>query len=203
MAAANSSSFEYDPAADVCYRRLDFLGFPGFRVGDDGSVWTAWRLIPLGVGVGTRSEVSDAWSPLRICRVRRGVYRGISLRDRFKKGSRTTIHRLVLLAFAGPCPPGMECRHLDGNPANNRLRNVCWGTHRANIGDRGRHGTTARGERVGNAKLSDEHAAAIIPRVDSGESRTQIATEYGVSRSIISQLARGKTFKHLRRGVSL
>src|SRR5262249_43840339 len=26
------------------------------------------------------------------------------------------VHALVLLAFVGPCPPGMECRHLDGNP---------------------------------------------------------------------------------------
>lgn len=36
------------------------------------------------------------------------------------------VHRLVLETFVGPCPPGMECRHLDGNPLNNKLNNLCW-----------------------------------------------------------------------------
>jgi HNH endonuclease/NUMOD4 motif len=30
------------------------------------------------------------------------------------------VHRLVLEAFVGPCPPGQECRHLNGNPSDNR-----------------------------------------------------------------------------------
>lgn len=30
-------------------------------------------------------------------------------------GRRVQVHRLVLEAFVGPCPPGMECRHLDGD----------------------------------------------------------------------------------------
>jgi hypothetical protein len=31
-----------------------------------------------------------------------------------------TEHSLVLLAWAGPCPPGKEASHLDDNPLNNR-----------------------------------------------------------------------------------
>lgn len=50
-------------------------------------------------------------------------------------------HRLVLLAFVGPCPEGMECCHRDGNPANNRLTNLRWDTLSANRLDRVRHGT--------------------------------------------------------------
>ena len=49
------------------------------------------------------------------------------------------VHRLLLAAFVGPCPEGMECRHLDGNRLNNKLENLCWGTHYENIQDRTRH----------------------------------------------------------------
>jgi hypothetical protein len=31
-----------------------------------------------------------------------------------------TMQKIVLRTFAGECPPGMEARHLDGDPANNR-----------------------------------------------------------------------------------
>jgi hypothetical protein len=31
-----------------------------------------------------------------------------------------TVHSLVLLGHAGPCPPGLESRHLDDDPLNNR-----------------------------------------------------------------------------------
>lgn len=51
------------------------------------------------------------------------------------------VHRLVLEAFDGPCPEGMECRHLDGDPTNNRLANLRWGTRSENNLDRVAHGT--------------------------------------------------------------
>lgn len=50
------------------------------------------------------------------------------------------VHRAVLTAFVGPCPPGMECRHLDGNAANNHLSNLVWGTPAENRQDIIRHG---------------------------------------------------------------
>lgn len=50
------------------------------------------------------------------------------------------VHRLVLEAFIGPCPPGMECRHLDDNKTHNRLPNLCWGTRIENRADMIRNG---------------------------------------------------------------
>jgi hypothetical protein len=38
------------------------------------------------------------------------------------------VHRLVLAAFVGPCPPGMESQHRDGNLANNMLANLRYAT---------------------------------------------------------------------------
>lgn len=50
------------------------------------------------------------------------------------------IHRLVLDAFVGPCPPGMECAHLNGIPSDNRLENLRWCTPAENYADRIRQG---------------------------------------------------------------
>lgn len=46
-----------------------------------------------------------------------------------------TVHSLVLEAFVGPCPPGMEARHADDNPLNNNLNNLSWGTRSENSDD--------------------------------------------------------------------
>lgn len=54
------------------------------------------------------------------------------------------IHQLVLEAFVGLAPEGMECRHLDGDPDNNFLSNLAWGTRTENAQDSIRHGTKAR-----------------------------------------------------------
>lgn len=51
-----------------------------------------------------------------------------------------TIHGLVLAAFDGPRPDDLETRHLDGNPTNNRLSNLIYGTGTENQLDRVRHG---------------------------------------------------------------
>lgn len=51
------------------------------------------------------------------------------------------VHILVLEAFDKPCPPGMECRHDDGDRANARLTNLSWGTGSENNLDQVRHGT--------------------------------------------------------------
>lgn len=58
-------------------------------------------------------------------------------------GARKTlsVHVAVLEAFSGPRPPGLVCRHMDGNPANNTLANLQWGTPSDNNYDKRRHGT--------------------------------------------------------------
>jgi hypothetical protein len=51
------------------------------------------------------------------------------------------VHKLVLLAFVGPAPEGHECLHQNGDPSDNRLENLRWGTRGDNIRDAIRHGT--------------------------------------------------------------
>ncbi len=56
-------------------------------------------------------------------------------------GRQYAVHRLVLLAFVGPCPEGQEALHQNGDPSDPRLTNLRWGTHSENQLDQVRHGT--------------------------------------------------------------
>jgi hypothetical protein len=102
-------------------------------------------------------------------------------------------HKLVMEAFVGVRPQGMECCHNDGNPQNNYLSNLRWDTPISNQADRVRHGTTNRGEQCGNAKLTLEQVRAI--RQDNRLQRI-IAAEYGVKDNTISRIKSGKRWTH-------
>lgn len=109
------------------------------------------------------------------------------------------VHRLVLEAFVGPCPDGMECRHLNGDPADNRLENLCWGAHIENMRDRAEHGTAAKGERNAKAKLT-EAAVREIRRLRLSEKLPLhvIAGRYGVSSCTVASIALRRTWAHVR-----
>lgn len=57
-----------------------------------------------------------------------------------------SVHRLVLEAFVGQCPDGMECCHNNGIANDNRIENLRWDTHENNNKDRKRHGTYKTGK---------------------------------------------------------
>lgn len=57
------------------------------------------------------------------------------------KRSLKNVHRLVAEVFLGPCPDEMEVCHNNGDPSDNRVANLRWGTHRENILDKEVHGT--------------------------------------------------------------
>lgn len=52
----------------------------------------------------------------------------------------TSVHVIVAAAFLGPCPPGMEVRHKNGDPADNQVSNLTYGTHAENMQDQILHG---------------------------------------------------------------
>ena len=51
------------------------------------------------------------------------------------------VHRLVLAAFEGECPPGFEACHNDGDPGNNRIENLRYDTRSSNAKDAVQHRT--------------------------------------------------------------
>jgi hypothetical protein len=105
-----------------------------------------WRAVPDYEGY---YEVSDQgrlrslrYTPPRI--LRGGTDRcGYNRFTLTRQGSQKTasIHGLVMLAFVGPLPEGMEVRHRNGDPSDNRLANLVYGTHLENMRDKYVHGT--------------------------------------------------------------
>lgn len=111
-----------------------------------------WRPIP---GYEGRYDVSDqgrirSWLShhgvpgprIRQTRVRGGgnPHPQITLRDADQNWRSWQVHALVLLAFVGPRPDGLEIRHLDDNPEHNHLSNLAYGTRSENRHDRVRNG---------------------------------------------------------------
>lgn len=74
-------------------------------------------------------------------------YRRVALVQGGKQVTRRT-HVLVMLAFVGPPPAGMEILHMDGDKANPRLDNLRYGTHQENGIDTVRHGSNAMANRT-------------------------------------------------------
>jgi hypothetical protein len=107
------------------------------------------------------------------------------------------VHRLVLEAFAGPCPPGMEGCHGDGDSGNNRLTNLRWDTPLANKHDALLHGTRARGERIGTGKLTAPDVREIRRQVGQGMSQGSVARLYGVDPSAVSRIVRHEVWAHV------
>lgn len=97
-------------------------------------------------------------------------------------GENRQIHALVMLAFVGPCPKGMQVCHYHGDPTNNRLGNLRYDTPKGNHADTIRHGRTTRGSKHKGAKLTVEQVRAI--RLSDASSRV-LAAVYGVSDSTI------------------
>lgn len=105
---------------------LPVSGYDGYQVSDAGQVMSF-----------RRSRKGKLLKPIPAT----GGYLVVKLNH---ANNRKLIHRLVLEAFIGPCPDGMEACHNNGNPADNRLSNLRWDTKSANAFDRTRHGHSQR-----------------------------------------------------------
>ena len=111
---------------------------------------------------------------------------------------RQFVSRLVLSAFAGAQPEGMEGAHLDGNLDNNSISNLAWVTHIENMGHMKTHGTRLEGERTPSAKLNAEQVKSILSMRDSGLSRTAISKNYPVSLSTICRICKGDYWRSIQ-----
>lgn len=172
----------------VQYR--DIPGFPGYRVGSDGSVWSALRQRPLGPGGGTESYVSDNWRQLKLRAEKKTRYLHVSIR-RGGRYHRFRVHTLVLWAFIGPRPAGKMCCHRDDNPTNNALSNLRWDTHAGNAADAVRNGRRPKGESAASAKLTAAQVREVRRRFASGERVETIAPEFGLTPLHVHPVARG------------
>jgi hypothetical protein len=115
--------------------------------------------------------------------------------------SRTTgyVHLLVLEAFVGPRPKGMQACHDDGNPFNAMVCNLRWDTVGGNAADRVRHGTSLRGDKNSMTKLTEADVAQIRAELAAGGPKgfqTRISEKWGVSTGYVTMLKQGKVRRY-------
>jgi HNH endonuclease len=133
-------------------------------------------------GRAGRMKQDGSMRVLRGCTAGQMGYRAISVPQHGGKPVRVYIHRGVCELFNGPCQPGMQCRHLNGNMLDNRPENLKWGTSQENNRDKIAHGTAPVGELNGGAKLTRDAVQAMRQmRQDCGTTFKQLAVRFGVS----------------------
>lgn len=164
--------------------------YPGYRAGDDGSIWVR-EAFNVSMGSGPERWRQVVPTPVK--------YGYLKLQVRGPSGRKLRfVHRLVLEAFVGPRPRGMVCRHFpDRNPSNNRLDNLQWGTCRENAADKKVHGTTTPGSKNPSAKLSEADAIEVRRLAYQGKTFVEIGAKFGITSGAAGDILRGKTWKHL------
>lgn len=108
------------------------------------------------------------------------------------------IYRLVLEAFVGPCPEGMEACHNNGLRADCRLTNLRWDTPAANSQDKIAHGTWQGGEKNNKTTLTDSWV--VLARQRYADRRVEISDlcdETGLEPLTIRRMLKGRTWPHL------
>ncbi len=160
--------------------------FPAYYATPDGKVFTTYR--------GWR-ELSQSCD--------RDGYRMVHMYRPDRTRGRVAVHKIILTTFVGAKPSATSvCRHLNGNPADNRADNLAWGTQSENIADAVMHGTAhqigRRGEEANGAKLTELQALEVEQRASSGtEFLREIARDYDISIGNVAQIRDHKTWRHL------
>ena len=113
-------------------RWLPVPGYEGvYEVSDLGRVRSMDRLDSRG-----RKRRGRVLSPRKTTRDHRSISLCLNAVSRSFQ-----VHHLVLTAFVGPRPEGLEGCHWDDDPTNNCLSNLRWDTRSANVRDSVRNGT--------------------------------------------------------------
>jgi hypothetical protein len=127
---------EFD-MSDVTW--LPCPGASAYEVSSDGRLRSIDRIV-------TRSDGRQRFCPgVEMKLFPNPRYAHMQTRITFDDGARTCkVHVLICQAFYGRRPtPLHEVRHLNGNPSDNRIENLRWGTKSENMYDRVRHGNHA------------------------------------------------------------
>jgi hypothetical protein len=176
----------------------DVMGWEGlYKVSDWGRV----RSLPRVVIRRNGRRIRIRGKFLRLHQNNKG-YLYVVLSDRGDR-SDEFVHRLLLEAFVGPRPEGMETRHLDDCPTNNQLENICWGTRQENQQDRIRNGRTNKGKVVnrgvhnGMSKITPKTANDIRDKYATGDyTQRELSELFGVCQANVSLLVNNKRWSY-------
>jgi len=98
-----------------------------------------------------------------------------------------SIHQLVASSFLGESN-GLEVRHLNGLPFDNRIENLKYGTSKQNSEDSKKHGTTSK-QHLSTTKMDWDKVEYIrTTSVSLGLNNVEVAKVLGVSRELIRDI---------------
>lgn len=106
-------------------------------------------------------------------------------------------HRLVLLAFVGKPGIGEEACHNNGNPSDNRIENLRWGSHSSNGLDTVKHGTNSRSNKT---RCPSGHPYEGLNLLLTKDGRRQCVTCRSTRDALRSSKTRGLNKTHCLRG---
>lgn len=108
------------------------------------------------------------------------------------------IHRLVATAFIPNPHNKPQVNHINGNKADNNVRNLEWMTAQENITHAFNEGLGACGDRQRQAKLNPEKVKGIKTLLAQNNlSLKEIGNAYGVNYRTIHSIKIGWTWKHV------
>lgn len=163
-------------------------GVPGYEVSDHGHVRSHLK-------AGNHKRKHSEHPRLLRMNIRKHDSRvTVSLPREDGKYVTRHVHRLVMLAFIGRCPDGLEVAHLNGNPIDNRLANLKYVTHQENEAHKRQHGTVATGERNGAAALLGWQVAEMKYLAAKGIPQARIADLFDVDRQRVCDVLGQKTW---------
>jgi hypothetical protein len=102
-----------------------------------------------------------------------------------QKGS-ATVHSLVMLAFVGPRPDGLEVCHNNGVASDNRLSNLRYDTRSENNVDSSKHGK--------RGFLNEQQVRALREAVGIPGAISSLAQQFGVGLSCASNAAHKRSY---------
>lgn len=178
-----------DELPEVAY--LSVPTHQGYRVGDDGSVWSKLRN-------SRNAEVFDGWHRVAGSTDKDGYKKVILCLDGRRKHVRVNV--LILTVFCGPPPQSMAnptASHKNGNNADNRLTNLQWASQKDNIGDKVRHGTAQTGEKHPKSILTDVKVVEMRMMRKNGFLLREIAAAFRVKLVTAEAAISGRNWKHL------
>ncbi len=165
----------------------DIPGFPGYRVDEGGGVWSCWK--STGRPEYTQ-KMCNEWKRLKPQPRPEDGRKRYTLKDAEGNYRRIYASHLVLIAFVGPCPEGMEACHNNGVCTDDSRTNLRWDTPVANKADMLAHGTRLMGENHPKTKLSDDDIRQVIEIRRRGERLKVIAGMFNVTEQRVHQICK-------------
>lgn len=168
----------------------EFRVIPGFEDYEITRSGSARRVKPLRSDITECSFLNSRPAPTG--------YRRFFLRVDRKPRS-LFVHRAVALAWIGLPSADRPCvAHLDGDRTNNHVDNLAWVSYAENERHKSIHGTHPVGAARAASKMKDEDVITARRRFSTGEATIKdLADEYGIRMTTMSDLINGRTWTHL------